>query len=139
MRTALFAIAAMAVAMLVHCSAIFGTPCEAAEDCRGSDEARRAGRCGPEVACVEGRCQAECLGSCDRLGAQSRFPVEQCRSGAICDAPARDAAPNEGQCTKRPITCEASDDCPATKPSDAGEWTCDQGTCAFPGFAYVYQ
>jgi hypothetical protein len=124
--------------LLTQCSTLFGTPCERAEDCRGSDESKSAGRCGPEVACIDGRCHAECLGTCDGLSAQSRFPVVQCSTGAICNAPARDGAPNEGRCTKRPVRCDASDDCPLTKPSDAGEWTCDDGTCAFPGFAYAH-
>ena len=64
---------------------LFGPPCSTAEDCRGSSEAESAGRCGPEVASVEGRCHAECPGSCEIT--KTRFPQEVCPSGAISNPP----------------------------------------------------
>lgn len=134
-------LAALVVACtaLFHCARVFPTSCDVAEDCNGSDEAKSAGRCAPELACVEGRCRAECLGHCKASMVGSRFPTPLCDNGGICSAPAPTppADDAEGRCTRRPIRCASAADCPLFEPH-AGEWTCENGTCAFPGFAYEY-
>ncbi len=138
MKTSLTCIALLAIGLVGYangCSQSDGTSCSVATDCRGSSEATAAGRCAPELACVNGACHAECLGTCDYLGPNAEAP---CPARAICtqSLSGNVVAP---VCTKRPIHCAFTSDCPAQKPGDAGEWTCDAEVCHFPGFAYVYE
>lgn len=128
--------------VVVACSAVDGaTPCERAEDCASSAEARGVGRCAPELACVAGTCRAECLGLCS-IDPENRFPTPQCERGGICNQPVvrKAGAPlDNDRCTRRTIHCTHADDCPRQKPTPDGEWTCDaEGICRFPGFAFEY-
>ena len=134
---------ATAAALLATCAAIIGcppfgaTPCETASDCAGSAEAEAAGRCGPELACIDGACRAECLGHCEIT--PTRFPTNPCESGGLCDQPAQPTTISSGfRCTKLPIRCRVATDCPVFKP-DAGDWSCEDGVCRFPGFRYEYE
>ena len=44
-------------------------------------------------------------------------------------------------CTALPISCTSVEDCPLYRPADAQgvqyDWTCEGGTCRYPGFQYA--
>ncbi len=147
MKTALAVLAAMLVGVVATatsggCSK--ASPCTSWQDCQSSDEANELRPCNNDnqgatihvdTACVDGRCQAECASTCIPYG---------CRTpGAVCETPAPvlPVSPSNvvRSCTKNPIACTAAADCPLQKTSESGEWTCEDGFCRFPGFAYAFE
>jgi hypothetical protein len=126
--------------VVLACASKSGTRCSTAADCNGSDEAFAAGRCAPEVACTrDGYCHAACLGTC-RVATESRFPEAQCENGGICNQSisSRDSVSDSFRCTNRVIHCRETSDCPIHKPRAEGEWTCEDGTCRFPGHEWAF-
>jgi hypothetical protein len=140
MRAFVFA-ATLVAGIVVACSALTGTRCSTAADCSDSDESRRAGRCGPEIACSrDGYCHAECLGTCTGIATESRFPQPQCENGGVCNQPIRSRGStfDAFRCTRRRISCATTDDCPIHEPHPDGEWTCESGACRFPGHEWAF-
>jgi len=112
--------------------------CSRHEECAGSRAAAEAGRCFPkEVFCAAGACGAGCRKICQTVAADQ----DACSDGLICN----DAATKRevSYCTGFPIACASVDECPLFRPADSGgiqyEWSCDQGTCRYPGFRYRFQ
>ena len=121
--------AAVGIVVLLVCSLGCGedaTSCEVHADCVSSRESSEAGRCGPEAACVSGKCAAWCPQDCTA----TEQTVNTCDEGYVCTVHSR--------CRATEIECEQADECPSYRPGD-GEWTCESGTCRFPGFAYLYE
>ncbi len=113
------------------------TPCAVHDDCWSSTEASEQGRCGPNVACVEGGCIAWCPEQCTVV----REDVNPCSEpGWICGEPLNSV--DQGQfptCRATEIGCESRDDCPKYRPDADGEWACTDGVCRFPDFEYPYE
>lgn len=110
--------------------------CTIHSDCYNSPISREQGRCGPEVACIDGVCDAWCPGDACETTDQA---VNACsEAGWIC---ADALAPGFmfGVCRATDIWCDSVDQCPKYRPSNEGEWTCEGGYCRFPGFLYLYQ
>ena len=107
------------------------TLCAVHDDCGNSEIAQEQGRCAPRVACVEGICDAWCPDTCEVIDPD----VNPCTEpGWIC--PSVDGS--TARCIPTEISCETTNDCPDYRPSSTGAWTCDNGTCRFPGFQYLY-
>lgn len=112
--------------------------CETADDCWNTPEAEGLGRCAPkEAACVRGACRIACPQLCEAVEPN----VNPCREPALVCNQSSSGSVDLPFCAHAPIACESVDDCPVTRPStaEAGEWTCEQGVCRFPGFAYVWE
>ncbi len=107
------------------------TQCQTYRDCANSEESRNAGRCGPDFACIANACEARCVAPCS----VAREDVNPCEDGRICT----EVEPGSGgECTSRPIACDTAEHCPVYRPGP-GAWSCVDGTCTFPGFAYRSQ
>ena len=114
-------------------------PCAQNSDCADSAVAAEwaAVKCGSEVYCLSGRC----LGHCRELCEAVRTDVNPCGDGGLCVTLYQSEQDEVAVCTMLPVACEAAEDCPSYRPeTDAGgsaEWTCVDGTCAYPGFEYT--
>lgn len=105
--------------------------CVVHADCWDSPIAQDQGRCGPQVACIEGTCDAWCPDLCEVIDPN----VNPCpEPGWIC-APIAIGP----RCSPVEVECQTIDDCPDYRPSPEGSWTCEQGICRFPGFHYLYE
>ena len=122
--------------LLIGCSR---TDCKRAEDCVNSAESEALGRCGPkDFVCDDGDCRVSCTSTCTVPNvARTTNP---CSDDALCTLSARQATREsvEARCTRAPIPCTIPDDCPFYLPGD-GAWSCEQGTCRFPGFRYAFE
>lgn len=146
MRSPLLSI--LTVVMLVACTAqspeqassqrtAIGGTCTRDEDCTDSKAAQELGRCAPDVVCDHGTCRAECLGTCE---ADPRIASGGCPEASLCTASA-ERNPGFGAgtvCTKRVLRCASVAQCPTQKPG-VGEWSCTDGICRFPGYAYPFE
>lgn len=131
---------AVAVAFGMACVALFPavgcarTSCRVDADCVDSDEARDLGRCAPQDAvCTAGACSVRCTRPCT----VERADTNPCPDGLICNQSAT-RRPDQGwatYCTRGLVRCQTPADCPTYLPGD-GAWSCDAGTCRFPGFTY---
>jgi hypothetical protein len=123
---------AVVLSGVLACDASDETACVVHDDCWSSPISQAQGRCGPQVACIEGVCDAWCPDSCEVTDPD----VNPCTEpGWIC-------APVDGswsRCSPTEIDCETIDDCPHHRPARNGAWTCDDGICRFPGFSYLYR
>lgn len=110
------------------------TSCRVDADCIDSDEARDVGRCAPQDAvCTGGACSVRCTRPCT----VERADTNPCPDGLLCNQ-SETRRPDQGwatYCTRGLVRCETPADCPIYRPGE-GAWSCDDGTCRFPGFAY---
>lgn len=130
---------AAAVCVQVGCDNGDPTPCASAAACWNAQESKDLGRCAPrEVACVNGTCRARCGNSCQVVEATTN-PCQE--AGLICNQ-SSSGKEDFTYCTATPIACENASDCPVYRPASAdaatAEWTCEQGTCRYPGFVYKW-
>lgn len=93
-------------------------------------------KCMGEWSCVDGWCiYGSTLGMCE-------VPDTNCPSGSACLLAKKDVdtgnvkADMRRMCTRNPIPCTLTEDCPALPPGGLtqGEWSCTGGTCSFPGY-----
>lgn len=122
-------------ALLITMAACDGDHCSTDADCAGSPASQQAGRCGPEVACVESTCRAECAAFVCKVVRQDENP---CPNERICTQTAKTVG-DEGRCTNKPISCRSTEDCPLYRPNANGDWSCDEGICRFPGHRYNWE
>jgi hypothetical protein len=109
--------------------------CAVHADCYGSPIANAQGRCAPEVACIDGVCDAWCPSN---ICTTTQEETNECDQGWICADP-RVSGITIPACRATEIPCETADQCPKHKPSSMGEWTCEADICRFPGFRYLYE
>ena len=106
--------------------------CTTHDDCLGAVEDYPE-RCAPrDWYCRSEVCEVGCAQTCQ----VARNDVNPCDNETlICNEPPGGA--ELPYCTGRPIECSSTDDCPLYKPTDDGDWTCEDGICEFPGFSYA--
>ena len=110
-------------------------PCKTHEGCPSTAPVK----CTGEWVCAGGFCVYGSRGICETEDA--------CPEGTVCGMsydwyhdPANYPDSFTGICTQNPVTCQASGDCPAFPPHGLvdGQWSCEQGVCAFPGYKPAY-
>jgi hypothetical protein len=109
--------------------------CKVNDDCIGSDAAELAGKAKcpvPEFFCKKGQCEAKCAEACSEGDA--------CVEG-VCSTSTPTAPTTPGShCRTRAIACAGPEDCPTSPPmgygGEAGEWSCEDHECAYPGVEY---
>jgi len=102
--------------------------CEAWEDCLDSEILQDLGRCTADFGCVQGACRASCTQGCVIVHDE----VNPCQDGQLCT---QGGSQKDGLCVSHPLPCENVADCPAFRPGD-GLWSCESGSCRFPGYSY---
>ncbi len=121
----LFAVA-VAVAFALGCN----KKCDTHVECLGHGAGNQGERCAPRIDfCRGGLCVSECgVPHCAVLN----FYENPCDEDWLCN----DQSPAGPYCTPQLVSCEQPADCPSYLPSEEGEWTCEEGTCRFPGYCY---
>ena len=125
---------------LLMCGGSSPTPCTAKAECYNSAESHALGRCAPrEVACVRGTCRVDCPQLCEAVDPATNPCAD---SMQICNQ-SKSGQEDNPYCASGPIPCTTADDCPLVRPATATDatavWTCENGTCQFPGFHYGWE
>ena len=125
--------AASGASMAVPDGGTSGGACVLNADCAdsGAAEAMKNIRCvGFEIYCLKGECYGDCADTCTAI----RTDIDPCPAPRLC-------APATGVCRIAPIKCQSAGDCPKYLPPtvDGGTaaWTCEAGTCTYPGYNYT--
>jgi|GEM_PF-2652325 len=110
--------------------------CKVNDDCINSEEAEEAStaKCpAAEFFCQKGQCQVECATFCTDED-------DPCEEGVCSTGTASAPTTPVWFCRKRAIACGEAQDCPTEPPKgyggDAGDWSCDDHECAYPGVDY---
>jgi hypothetical protein len=78
-------------------------------------------------------CHAMCRKFCEPF----RDDLNPCEDGQLCVGASPDGP---WFCDPFPVVCRTASDCPMYRPpDDAGiqsDWTCEDGTCQYPGYVY---